>query len=119
MEYLIRNAPTALPSGLRNATETVGHLMAQRMPPSPMKDELVGMTENVMKSFHDLLVGESESSSNSDSSRGSHHRSHECFMAGTPKGHIKSIHKEEATLMNNPNDEAEGETAALPCMQVE
>ena len=74
-EYLIRSALTALPFGLRNAVETVGHLVAQRMPPSPTNDEFMGMTEYVMKSFHDLLVGESESPSDFDSSRGSPHPS--------------------------------------------
>ena len=59
-EYLIRSAPTALPFGLRNAAGTIGHLVVQRMPPSPTNDEFMGMTEYVMKSFHDLLAGESE-----------------------------------------------------------
>ena len=40
-----------------------------------MDDEFVGMTEYVVESFHNLLVGESESPSDSDTSRGSHHRS--------------------------------------------
>ena len=79
-EYLTRSAPTALSFGLRNATETVGHRVVQLTPPSPTNDEFVGMTEYVMESFHDLLVGESESPSDSDSSRGSHHPSQECFM---------------------------------------
>ena len=70
MEYLIRSAPTALPSGLRNAIETVGHLVAQRMPPSPVNGEFMGMTKYVVESFHDLLVGETESPSTSNSSRG-------------------------------------------------
>ena len=74
-EYFIRSTPTVLPFGLRNAAETVGHLVAQRTPPSPMDNEFVGMTEYIMESFHDLLAGESESPSNSDSSRGSHHPS--------------------------------------------
>ena len=92
-EYLIRSAPTALPSNLCNTVETIGHPMAQRMPPSPTNDEFVGMTEYVMEYFHDLLMGESESPSNSDSSNGSHHPSRECFMAATPEGYIKSIHE--------------------------
>ena len=58
-----------------------------------MNDEFVGMTEYVTESFHDLLMEESESPSDSDSSRGSHHPSRECFMAGTPEGYIKSIHE--------------------------
>ena len=74
-KYLIRSTPTTLPFGLRNAVETVGHLMAQLMPPFPTNDEFMGMTEYVMQSFHDLLAGESELPSNSDSSKGSHHPS--------------------------------------------
>jgi len=58
LEYLILSATTMLPSGLRNTTETIGHLMAQRTPPSPTNDEFMGMTEYVMESFHDHLVGE-------------------------------------------------------------
>ena len=109
LEYLIRSALTALPSGLRNTAKTVGHLVAQRTPPSPTNDEFMGMTEYVAESFHDLLVGESESLSNSDSSRGNHHPSHECFMAGTLEGYIESIHEGEATPMNDLNDEVEGD----------
>ena len=97
MEYLIWSAPTVLLLGLRNVTETVGHLVVQHMPPSPTNDEFMGMTEYVVESFHDLLVGESESPSNSNSGRGSHHPSHECFMVGTLEGHIESIHEKEAT----------------------
>ena len=74
-KYFIWSAPIALLFGLRNAAETVGHLVAERTPPSPTNDEFVGMTEYVAESFHDLLAGESESLSNSDSSRGSHHPS--------------------------------------------
>ena len=96
---------TALPFGLRNAAEAVGHLVARCTPLSPANDEFVGMTEYVTESFHDLLVGESESPSDSDSSRGSHHPSRECFMAGTPEGHVESIHKEKATPTNDLGDE--------------
>ena len=74
-EYLIRSAPTALPSGLRNTAKTVGHPVTQRMPPSPMNDEFMGMTEYVTESFHDHPVGEMGSPSTSNSSRGSHHPS--------------------------------------------
>jgi len=117
-EYLIRSAPT-LPFGLRNAVETVGHLVAQHTPSSPMNDEFVGMTEYIRESFHDLLVGESESPSSSDPSRGSHPPSRECFMAGTPEGHVKSIHEEEATLMNDLDDEIKGDAGAPPRLRVE
>ena len=105
-----------LPFGLHNATETVGHLVTQCMIPSPMNDEFIGMTEYATESFHDLLTEETESPSSSDSSWGSHHPSRECFMAGTPKGHVESIHEEEATLMNDLDDEVEGETGAPPCL---
>ena len=89
------------------------------MIPSPANDEFVGVIKHVMKSFHDLLVEEPESPSGSNSSRGSHHPSRECFMTGTPEGHVESIHEEEATPTNNLNDEAKGEIAAPPRMRVE
>ena len=114
MEYIIRSAPTALLFNLRNAVETVGHLVAQRSPPSPTNDEFVGMTKYIVESFHDLLVGESESPSDSDSSRGSHHPSRECFMARTLEGHVESIHEEEATLMNDPDNKVERDVGAPP-----
>ena len=83
-----------------------------------MNDEFMGVIEHVMGSIHDLLVEELESPSSSDSSRGSHHPSRECFMTGTPEGHVESV-PEEATPANNLNDEAEGDTAAPPHMRVE
>ena len=88
--------------------------MAQHTPPSLANDEFVGMTEYVTKSFHDLLIGELESPSGSVSSRGSHHPSHECFMIGTPKGHVERIHEEEATPMNDLDDKVKGDTGAPP-----
>jgi len=84
-----------------------------------MNDKFVGMTEYVAESFHDLLVGELELPSSSDSSRGSHHPSRECFMVGIPKGHVESIRKEEATPKNNLNDGVKGETGAPPRLRVE
>ena len=105
--------------GLRNAAETVGHLVAQRMIPSPTNNEFVGVIEHVVESFHDLLIEEPESPSGSDSNRGSDHPSCECFMTGTPEGHVETIHEEEATLTNDLDDKAEVETAAPPCMRVE
>ena len=56
LEYLTRSALTALSFGLRNVAETVGHLVAQRMIPSPTNDEFVGVIEHVAESFHDFLV---------------------------------------------------------------
>ena len=113
-EYLILSAPTMLPSGLHNAAETVGHLVAQRTPPSPTNNEFMGMTEYVIESFHDLLIGELELPFGSNSSRRSHHPSHECFMIGTPEGHVESIHEEEATSTNDLDDEAMGDARAPP-----
>ena len=60
-KYLIQGAPAAFPFGLCNVARSIGHLMAQRMHPSPMNDEFVGMTEYIVESFHDLLAGDSES----------------------------------------------------------
>ena len=77
------------------------------------------MTEYVVETFHDLLAGEMKSPSTSNSSRGSHHPSRECFMAGTPKGEVKSIHEEEATPTKDLNDEAEGDAGAPPRLWVE
>ena len=117
--HLTRGAPTTFPFGLRNVVETVGHLMAQRMHPSPTNDEFVGMTEYVMKSFHDLLAGDSESLSNSNSSRGSHHPSRECFMVGTPEGRVESVHEGGATPPNDLDDEVEEDAGGLRRMRVE
>ena len=84
-----------------------------------MNDKFVGVIEHVMESFHDLLVEEQESPFGSNSSRGSHHPSHLCFMTGTPEGHVESVHKGEAAPTNDLDDEAERETMALPHMPVE
>ena len=83
--------------------------MAQRTPPSPANDEFMGMTEYVVESFHDLIAGESGPPSDSNSSRESHHPAHECFMAGTPKGYVESIHEGEATPTNGFDDKVEGD----------
>ena len=85
----------------------------------PANNEFVGVIEHVTESLHNLLTEESGLSSGSDSSRGSHHLSWECFMMGTPEGHVESVSEEEATPANNLGDEAEGETAAPPRMGVE
>ena len=77
------------------------------------------MTEYVAKSFHDLLLGELESPSDSNSSRESHHPSRECFMAGTPEGYIESIHEGGATPTDDLDDEVEGDAGAPPRLRVE
>ena len=78
------------------------------MPPFPTINEFMEVTKYAMESFHDLLTGELDSPSNSNSSRGSHHPSRECFMAGTPEGYIKSIHEGGATTIDDLNDVVEG-----------
>ena len=84
------------------------------MHPSPTNDEFVEMTEYVVESFHDLLTGDSESLSDSDSSRGSHHPSRECFMVGTLEGHIESVHEGGVTPPNDFDDEVEEDTGPFP-----
>lgn len=80
-KLLTRGAPTTFPFGLCNAAETFGRLVAQRTHPSSMNSEFVGMADYVSESFFNLLTEGSETLSGSDSSRGSHHPSRECFMA--------------------------------------
>ena len=74
------------------------------------------MADYVTESFHDLLTGDLESISDSDSSRGSHHPSQECFVAGTPEGRVESVHEEGATPSNDFDDEVEEDAGALPRM---
>ena len=80
-----------LPFGLHNAAATLSHLVAQRMIPFPMNNEFMGMIEHVTESLHDLLTEEPGLPSGSNSSRGSHHPSRECFITGTPEGHVESV----------------------------
>ena len=89
------------------------------MPPSPANDEFMGMAEYIVESFHDLLTRESKSPSDFDSSRGSHHPSRECFMAGTLEGHIESIHEGEATPTNNLDDKIKRDAGGPPRLRVE
>ena len=93
--------------------------MAQHTPPSPVNNEFMGMTKYVIESFHDLLVGESESPSSSDSGRGSHHSSCECFMVGIPEGHVESIHEEEPTPTNDLDNEVKRDARVPPRLRVE
>ena len=118
-EHHIRSSPTTLPFGLRNPAATVSHLVARRMVLPPTNNEFVGVIEHIMEPLHNLLTEEPGSSSSSDSSRGSHHLSRECFMTGTPEGHVESISTEEATPAGNLGDETKGEIATPPHMGVE
>ena len=61
--------------GLRNAAATACHLVALHMVQPPMDNEFVGVIEHNTESIHKLLTEEPESSSSSDSSKGSHHPS--------------------------------------------
>ena len=119
LEHLIQSAPIVLPFGLHNTAVTVSHLVAQHMVPPPMNDKFVGVIEHVMESFHDLLVEEQESPFGSNSSRGSHHPSCECFMTGSPEGHVESIHEEEATPTNDLDGEVKVDAGAPPRLRVE
>ena len=95
--------------GLCNATTTVSHLVAQCTIPSPANNEFVGMIESIIESLHGLLAEELGLNSGSDSSRGSHHPSWECFMVETPEGHVESISADAATSVGNLGDGTEGE----------
>ena len=103
-----------LPFGLCNATVTISHLVAQRMVPPPTNDEFMRVIEHIVESFHDLLAEEPELPSGSESSRGSHHPSRECFMTGTPEGHVERVSGEGATPANNLDYDVEGETTTPP-----
>jgi hypothetical protein len=78
----------------------------------PVDSEFVGAIEHDIESLHKLLTEELGSSSSSDSSRGSHHPSQECFMAKTPEGRVESVSGEEATPIGYPDSKAAGEAAA-------
>jgi hypothetical protein len=47
----------------------------------PTNDEFVGMADYIMELIHELLTSDSKTISDSASSQGSYHPSHECFMA--------------------------------------
>jgi len=75
LEHHIWSSPTALPFCLRNTAATVSHLVARRMVLPPANNEFMGVIEHVTESLHNLLTEEPGLSSDSDSSRGSHHPS--------------------------------------------
>ena len=80
-----------LPFCLRNTAATVSHLVARRMVLPPTNSEFVGVIKHITESLHNLFIEEPGSSFGSDSNKGSHHPSRECFMMGTPEGHVESI----------------------------
>jgi hypothetical protein len=95
------------------------------MHPPPANDEFIGMTDYVMESFYDLLMGDSKGISDSDSSKGSHHPSHECFMvegahrAKTPKGHVTNICEGEVSPLSDPNNEVKTDGRVPPNPRLE
>jgi hypothetical protein len=98
--YLAWDASMTLPFGLCNAVAAFVLHIAQRMCPPPVDNKFVGMADYLVEPIHDLLASDSESISDSSSSRGSYHPSRECFMADvadnalreeTPDGAIQSV----------------------------
>ena len=84
-----------------------------------MNSEFVGVIEHNTESIYKLLTEEPESSSSSNSSRGSHHPSRECFMAETSEGHVESVSEGEATPTHNPDARIEGKAVAPPHVRME
>ena len=105
--------------GLRNVAGTAGHLLALCMVQPPTDSEFVGTIEPDMKTLHRLLTEEPGSFFSSDSSRGSHHPSRECFMAQTPEGHVEDVSREEATPTNDPDGGSRGEAIAPTHLGIE
>ena len=118
-EHSARSTPMALPFGLRNATATISHLVAQRTIPSPTNNEFVGMIESITETLHGLPAEGSGSDSSSDCGRGSHHPSRECFMAETSEGHVESVSAEKTTPAGNLGGATKRVTAAPPHVGVE
>ena len=85
----------------------------------PTDSEFVGVVEHDPKTLYGLLAEEPESSSSSDSSKGSHHPSRECFMTQTPEGHVQSVSREETTPIGNPNARIKAETTAPSHIRME
>ena len=79
-EGSVWSVPTAFPFGHRNVAATAGLLLALRMVQPPTDIEFVGAIERDTETLYELLDEEPVSLSSSDSSRGSHHPSRECFM---------------------------------------
>ena len=118
-KHSTRSAPTALLFSLHNAAATVSHLVARRTISSPVNNEFMGMIKFVTESLNGLLAEGSGSDSSSDSSRGSHHPSRECFMAETPEGHVESVSMEETTPVGNLSGRTKGGIATPPHVGVE
>ena len=77
------------------------------------------MIESITESLHGLLAEGSGLDSGSDSSRGSHHHSWECFLAETSEGHVESVSIEETTPTGILGGITERGTVAPPHVGVE
>jgi len=85
----------------------------------PTDSEYVRVVEHDPETLYGLLAEEPESSSSSDSSKGSHHPSRECFMTQTPEGHVQSVSGEETTPTGNPDARIKAATAAPSHVRME
>ena len=85
----------------------------------PTDSEFMGVIEHDSETLYRLLAEEPESSSSSDSSKGSHHPSRECFMMQTPEGHVQNVFEEETTPTGNPDARIEAETVAPSHVRME
>jgi hypothetical protein len=83
------------------------------------------MADCLVESIHNLLASDSESISDSSSSRGSYHPSHKCFMADGPyhketlEGHVESVHGGEVTPLLDPDDEVGADKRVPPNPRLE
>ena len=98
---------------------TAGHLLSLRMVQPPTDSEFMEVVEHDPETLYGLLAEEPESSSSSDSSKGSHHPSRECFMTQTPEGHLQSVSGEETTPTGNPDAKIEAKMAAPSHVRME
>jgi len=101
------------------ANHNVSWVPGADMVQPPTDSKFMGVIEHDTKSLHKLLTEEPGSSSSSNSSRGSHHPSRECFMAETSEGHVESVSGEEATPTGNPDARTGGEVVAPPHVRME
>jgi hypothetical protein len=79
-EILTGSAPTTFPFGLRNVAQDAQRIVALHFGLFPADGEF------------------SKAISDSDSNRGSHHSSLECFMVDPSEGHIESVHNGNTSL---------------------
>lgn len=67
-----------------------------------MDIEFMGVADYVSQSVLNLFIDKSMGSSDMDSSKGSHHPLHECFMAETHEGHLEVILEGDKTPLARP-----------------